>query len=140
MISPKHWLARLWFRDPRKSKRRHPALVAHYWTGTLPQGQKVRDISAAGVYLLTQHRWYLGTEVTITLQAAGRSGTSRADVIVVRAKVVRVDAEGVGFAFVFAHAGAASPAQNNMEAVTDRKSLNRFLEQFGEGAGVSDAA
>ncbi len=73
-IQPKRsWLERWLFPDTsgqdKRSGARKPApgLVAHFWTGGPPKSQPVRDISATGMYVVTEERWYLGTQIRITL-------------------------------------------------------------------------
>ena len=54
--------------DPRKSPRvPAPALAVYFWTGGVPQAHGIRDISATGLYVVTEERWYPGTVVRMTI-------------------------------------------------------------------------
>ena len=87
--------------DRRRAERRPAALVAFYWNGGPPQVHQVRDINLKGLYIYTTDRWYPGTTVMITLRERVDDELSpSSDAIAVNAKVVRHDAEGVGFQFV----------------------------------------
>jgi hypothetical protein len=72
---PKSWLERLWSPDPRKAPDQRkstrgpaPGLAAYYWTGAAPKAHIIRDISASGLYIVTEERWYPGTLILVTLQ------------------------------------------------------------------------
>ncbi len=73
-VQPKrNWLERWLFPDTSDQDKRGgdrkpaPGLIAHFWTGGPPKSQPVRDISATGLYVVTEERWYLGTQIRITL-------------------------------------------------------------------------
>jgi Flp pilus assembly protein TadG len=90
-------------RQDRREAVRHttPGLTAFYWDGDASQGHQVRDISTAGLYLPTQDRWYPGTIVRFVLQKnCDDKQPAPIDSLVVSAKAVRHDIEGVGFHFV----------------------------------------
>ena len=119
--------------DHRQAERRRtPTLVAYYWDGATPMAHEVQNISASGFYLTTKERWHLGTIVTMTLQrtdkAYAESGTQHH--IAVLSKVVRMDEDGVGFAFIPIETTAADPSRNSMSRPVGKKSLGRFLEQL----------
>jgi len=119
--------------DHRQSERRQtPMLVAYYWDGATPMAHEVRNISSAGFFLLTKERWHLGTIVTMTLQ---RTDTAPADSetqhhIAVLSKVVRMDEDGVGFAFIPVETNRADPAKTPVSRLVGKKDLGRFLEQL----------
>jgi hypothetical protein len=135
----KNWLQRLLSPDPA-DPRRAPRLrlswvEAYFFTGGRPEPHKIRDISATGVYVVTDDRWYLGTVVRITLvdqrwPTADRSFT-------VHAKVVRWGEDGAGLAFVLneengALRGKANPTE--VVAGVDRTRAQQFLERVRERA------
>lgn len=98
----KNWLERLLQLDstePRKARRESlPGLSAHFFTGGAPAGNEVRDISANGLYVFTNERWYPGTVIRMTLTDRQEPTAVRA--ITLYAAVVRVGDDGVGLRFV----------------------------------------
>ena len=99
---PKTWIERLVvgkIPDPRTSQRESlPGLVAYFFTGGPPAPHAVRDISATGLFLVTQERWYRGTVVQMTLTDRKSATFERS--ISLYAKAVRLGSDGVGFRFV----------------------------------------
>lgn len=128
MTPGRSWIARLLSGD-RRSAERHvsPPLVAYYWDGAMPVAHPVRDISAAGLYLLTKERWYPGTLLMMRLQRTDNSGTDGNPdrSIAVESMVIRFDADGVGLGFVFPDSRDSREAQGLAEPA-DRKALARF--------------
>jgi hypothetical protein len=123
---PRGWLERWWSPDPRKAPREQaPGLAAYYWTGGPPEAHQIKDISATGLYVVTEERWYPGTLVLMTLQntAAGPEVAERT--ICVHSRAVRWGKDGVGLQFVL---------QDNCDdpsmAAADRKALERFLQRL----------
>ena len=130
-----NWLKKLWSPDRRKAERHEwPLLVAHYWTGAAPAAQRIRDISSTGFFLITEARWYPGTVVKITLQRTGDSEDDSDSLISVHSKVVRRDADGVGLEFVLPKNQEPHSEADPQDAVavTDRKTLDRFLKRLRE--------
>lgn len=127
----KKWFERRFSRDCRKAERQPlPGLIAHYWTGSVSVGKGVGDISATGLYLLTEERWYPGTMIKITLQRTGKKDENSADrSIVVHTKVVRSGPNGVGLAFVSPDA-VELRAHNMQNFAADKKALLRFLQEL----------
>ncbi len=100
--SPGNWFKRLLRKapvDPRKAARESlPGLIAYYFTGGTPRGHPVRDISAKGMFIVTDDRWYAGTVLRVTLTDQHDPRVERS--ITVNAKVVRSASDGVGLEFV----------------------------------------
>lgn len=88
--------------DRRTGRRkRWPRLVAYDSSGGTLEVHGVKDMSANGLYLMTQERWPLGTQVTMTLQRTdGFDDNPRSNTITVQLRVVRWGGDGVGLAFV----------------------------------------
>lgn len=82
-------------------------LEVSYWTGQEHKRVKIRDISATGVYLLTEDRWLPGTEVQLTLQKRGLRERESRPQVRLRAKCVRAGHDGVGLTFADEPARAA---------------------------------
>ena len=88
--------------DRRTARRkRWPRLVAYDSTGDALEVHGVKDLSATGLYLITEERWPLGAHVIMTLQRTdGLDDDPRNKTITVQLRVVRWGADGVGLAFV----------------------------------------
>jgi len=129
MKSVTSWFKRLSASEHRKAQRmKSPLLVAYYWDGSAPTSHQIQNISSTGFYLVTKERWLPGTMVTMTLQrtdiSLGLPGSEPH--IPVLSKVVRLDDDGVGFAFVPLD---AHPGDLKSKPV-DKKTLVRFLDQL----------
>jgi hypothetical protein len=75
-----------------------PGLIAYYFTGGNPVAQEVRDISASGIYIITNERWYPGTVVRVTLTDRDHPTADRT--LTVNAQAVRWGKDGVGLELV----------------------------------------
>ncbi|HVZ84942.1 MAG TPA: PilZ domain-containing protein [Terracidiphilus sp.] len=98
----KSWLRR-WLNpdppDPRRAPRlRLPWIDAYFFTGGKPEPHRIRDISATGVYVMAEDRWYMGTVVRITLVDRRLPIKDRS--LTVHAKVVRWGNDGTAFQYV----------------------------------------
>ncbi len=101
-----------------------------YWTGAAPEATVIRDISSAGLYLLTKERWYPGTVVRMTLQRTdGEKETSDCS-IVVEARVIWSDTDGVSLAFVLPTTRNQRGKYWKQDTVTNKKNLEHFLSQL----------
>jgi hypothetical protein len=123
---PRSWLERWWSPDPRKAPRDPvPGVAAYYWTGGPSEPHEVKDLSATGLYVVTEERWYPGTLILMTLQntEAGEEVAERT--ICVHSRAVRWGKDGVGLQFVLQNeqVGSAMPA-------ADKKALDRFLKRL----------
>jgi hypothetical protein len=97
------WIKRISSPEHRKAQRmKSPLLVAYYWDGAAPTSHTIQNISSTGFYLVTKERWLPGTMVTVTLQRTDMAHENSATepYISVLSKVVRLDEDGVGFAFI----------------------------------------
>jgi len=82
-------------------RKRWPRLVAYDSTGGTLEVHGVKDMSATGLYLITEERWPLGTQVTMTLQRTdGLDADPRNNAIAVQLRVMRWGSDGVGLSFV----------------------------------------
>ncbi len=87
--------------DRRKGRRIPiPNLVAYQMTSGLPQPFEVEDISATGMFLITEERWQPGSLLSFSLQREGprESGAERR--IELQSGAVRWASNGVGLSFV----------------------------------------
>jgi hypothetical protein len=87
--------------DRRNTRRkRWPRLLAFDASGGALEVHGVRDLSASGLYLMTESRWPLGTMLTLTLQRTdGARDDGRQNAITVQLRVIRWGKDGVGLAF-----------------------------------------
>lgn len=86
----------------RRSAGRQPVdqFAAYRWDGSSLKQEVVKDISATGLYILTQERWQPGALVFLTLQREGPLDLNPEARVGVQARVVRCGEDGVGLAFV----------------------------------------
>lgn len=97
----KTWLPGGLTRDRRGAfRKRWPRLVAYGDRGEALTVHGVRDISATGLYLMTEERWPLGAEVRMSLQRTDGLDEKAANPITVQLRVSRWGADGVGLEFV----------------------------------------
>jgi hypothetical protein len=137
---PKSWLERWWSPDPRKApdmrkapREMTPGLAAYYWTGSAPKAHNIRDISATGMYVVTEERWYPGTLILMTLQDSNDGPESVEHSISVHSRAVRWGNDGVGLQFIPQDAAADVKGLNPMVHGVDKKELNQFLEWLRRG-------
>jgi hypothetical protein len=127
------WFTRFlrWLSTDRRSSKRHPlpGLVAYYWTGGAPQAFHIGDISASGLYLLSDERWYPGTMILMTLQRTNTDGEGPDDYIAVQTKVVRWGTDGIGLSFVPSNAVDLNTGENLPETGVGKKALYRFIQR-----------
>jgi hypothetical protein len=129
MKSVTSWFKILSSSEQRKAQRmKSPLLVAYYWDGAAPISHHIQNISSTGFYLSTKERWLPGTMVTMTLQRTDVAHGNAASEphIAILSKVVRLDEDGVGFAFIPLE---AHPGDMKSKPV-GQKALNRFLAQL----------
>jgi hypothetical protein len=140
--APKSWLERWWSPDPRKAPEMRkaprdavPGLAAYYWTGGSPKAHSIRDISATGLYVVTEERWYPGTLILMTLQESD-SGTQNVEhSISVHSRAVRWGNDGVGLQFIPQDASPALRGVNPLVHGVEKKELEQFLERLRKGRG-----
>jgi hypothetical protein len=133
-VSIKNWWGRWWSPDPRKSQREAiPGLTAFYWNGAAPEGHSVRNMSATGLYLNTEERWFPGTLVTMTLQYTGEDDNKKECSVSVACKAKWWGDSGVGLEFVLRDEAKLTPEQASSLPTTDRKGLDTFLQSVREG-------
>ena len=132
---PQNWLQRWWSPDTRRAPReRAPGLAAYYWNGAAPKAHSVRDISATGLYVVTEERWYPGTLILMTLQKtqAGEEIAERS--ISVLSRAVRWGNDGVGLQFVLNQdEGNSGKAKGTQIDGVNRNDLARFLQELLNG-------
>ena len=143
IIKPQRsWLERWLFPDPpeqdldqRQAPRElAPGLAAYFWTGGVPQAHAIRDVSATGLYVVTEERWYLGTQVRLTLTKANGGELSAERSISVHARAVRSDTDGVGLEFVLQEPPKPRRGQMAPQADgADSRQLEEFLRRLRDG-------
>ena len=128
---PKNWLERWWSPDPRRAPREEaPGLAAYYWNGAAPKAHTIRDVSANGLYIVTEERWYPGTLVLMTLQRTGDGDKTVERSISVLSRAVRWGNDGVGLQFILLDEKGERKAAMNQMDVAGKKELARFLERL----------
>ena len=133
---PKSWLQRWWSPDPRRAPREPaPGLAAYYWTGAPPEPHPIRDISATGLYLITEERWYPGTLVLMTLQRTDAGEQTAEHSIHVHSRAVRWGSDGVGLQFVLPDSKDSKDGQKLLVDAVGRKELEKFLQGLKKSKG-----
>ena len=135
----KNWLQRLLKpepSDPRKAPRTVlPWLVAYFFTGGSPAARGIRDISATGMFVVTEDRWYPGTVVRITLTDQRNPTAERS--FTLNAEVIRSGADGVGFRFVLRDGkderNASAPGVDRQVPGVYRAEVEKFLLRMRSG-------
>jgi len=131
MNAVKRCLEWLTSRERRRVERKgRLPLVAHYWDGGAPMAHEVRDISDQGLYLLTEHRWYPGTLVMLSLQRGDLPESDPDRSITVSAKVIRSGTDGVGFLLALPQEQARTSMNDGMPLGADKRSFERFLSRL----------
>jgi hypothetical protein len=128
------WLGR-WFLADRVEKRRvarldSPGLVAYWWTGGPNESKQVRDISASGIYVLTEERWYPGTHIQMTLAKTLGAKSPGEDSITLYATAVRWGQDGVGLEFVLKGTRYRRWLPSWFVDRVPEKQVERFVEHF----------
>jgi PilZ domain len=122
------WLEKLLVPETDRADRRPGgAFAAYYWSDGALRQDGVKDISATGVYIITNERWPIGSMVALTLQNAGPLETSPERRITTRAKVVRSAEDGIGLAFVPANDPESKQWESLVENVVSHAKLNDML-------------
>ncbi len=136
MLAWKSLLNRISSKDRRHAERMFaPQLVAYYWTGAAPQEHSIRDISPAGLYLLTEDRWYPGTLLMMTLQMKDTRESETKKSLSVQAKVVRCGEDGAGVEFLLPDIGDPRRGQSLLVDGADRKSFAKFIKELTSDIG-----
>ena len=88
--------------NERREDGRIPVHDFHvfYSAGSKQKRSRVKDMSAAGVYLFTDERWPPGTRVLLTLQRTGFLGQHSGPPLRLRTRSVRAGDDGVGLTFI----------------------------------------
>jgi hypothetical protein len=132
------WWRRLWNPDPSEprmaSRESQPWLIAYFFTGGAPVAHPVRDVSLAGLYVVTDEQWYLGTIVRITLTDQREQTVDRS--FTLNAKVVRRGNDGTGLLFLLddekeVRSKQTPSLEDDVERVSKHQ-LKRFLRRLNE--------
>jgi hypothetical protein len=139
---PKNWLKRWWSPDPRTAPDQRtapreslPGLAAYYWTGAAPKAHSIKDISSAGLYVITEERWYPGTLILMTLQSASDGEDNFEHAIAVHSRAIRWGNDGVGLQFIPQDSPDARGGINPLVSGANSRELELFLERLRKGNG-----
>lgn len=89
-----------------------PRLVAYDSKDTGLKMYSVREVTATGLFLATEERWPVGTQLSLTLQRMDGVSDSLLPAITVEMRVARWGGDGLGLSFV--HPGALEPLLTEM--------------------------
>ncbi len=117
-------------RPETKRAERRPAhgFVAHYRVGRSARQNDIKNISATGLFLLTEERWVPGTVVALTLQMQSPLEEISERQITVQAKTVLWGEDGVGFSFVLPDDPDARPWKFLLENAAEQSKPNGVLD------------
>ncbi len=124
--------------DPRNAPREALSwITAYFFTGGTPKAHGIRDISAGGVYIFTEERWYPGTVIRMTLTDRRRPSAERS--FTVNAKVIRWGNDGVGLQFLLSEKkaprrGKGAGDSDSVEDIT-KADVDQFLNAVRGGPG-----
>jgi hypothetical protein len=93
----------------------------------------VRDISASGLYVVTEERWYPGTLVLMTLQRTDCGEEVEERSIAVQSRAVRWGPDGVGLQFILAGDDDYRKGRTPILDSAGRREFERFLEHLKNG-------
>jgi len=119
--------------DQRKADREPiPGLVAYFFTGSAPVPHQVRDISANGLYVITEERWYPDTVIRVTL--SDQRDPAREISLTLHARAARSGADGVGLQFFLFEKKDlernSSLKENDPAMVVTKDQLEDFVRRF----------
>jgi hypothetical protein len=101
---------------------------AYFFTGGKPVAYPIRDISAVGVFVLTEERWYPGTVIRVTLVDRRQPTPDRS--LTLNCKVVRPTKDGVGLEFVLnddLRSRGKNTAMDSQVLGVDKEQIDWFL-------------
>lgn len=118
--------------DPRRHSQRMaaPPLAAYHWSTDVPKGLKIADISAGGMYVLTDERWTEGVIVSLTLQRTDMEKGSAESWIAVDFVVTRWCEGGIAGEFIPRRPGLTDAVAGRAMNCADKKTLERFVAQL----------
>ncbi len=95
------WIHKLGYPERPRAERRNPlGFAARRRDSRASKPATIRDISSAGIYLLTEERWPIGELIPLTVEVERFSEDPLEPKITVQAIVVRHDEDGIGLSFV----------------------------------------
>ena len=101
MAPSKNWLPTGSASNRRGAMRkRWPRMVAYDSKGSAVAVHGVRDISASGIYVMTEERWPVGAQVKMSLQRTDSIDENSRNPITVQLRVSRWGDDGVGLEFI----------------------------------------
>ena len=127
----------LWTARDRRCAPRQPAaeLDAGFWYGASPQSRAIRDISASGLYLITQEQWYPGTIVRLALRTRDVTWQDQAQALSILTRVTRWGRDGVGLQFLAPDSEKTLSGNLAASPLADATRLNHFLDLLRSRGG-----
>lgn len=97
----KSWIRRLGHPEkPRAERRTRLGLTAWQTDNPASQPSTIKNISSAGLYLLTDERWPVDELIPLTIELEGLTGNLAEQRIALQARVARHGEDGIGLSFV----------------------------------------
>jgi len=132
-----------WFKDPPPKKQRMgarqpaPQLVAIHPSQEDAKEDPVKDISATGIYILTEDRWEEGTPIPLTLHRKSNQQEGSEDDLTLPAKTVRSGEDGVGLTFDFPKDVDPATWVSLVEGASREAGPDNIVGQFKLAEGVA---
>lgn len=97
----KSWIRRLGHPEkPRAERRTPPGLTAWQTINPASQPLTIKNISSAGLYLLTEERWPVDELIPLTIELESLPENCEEQRIAVQTRVARYGEDGIGLSFV----------------------------------------
>ncbi len=120
----------------RAERRPLPGLVAFHANGHKSELDRIRNISATGMYLETRARWPKNARVALWIQKASPTDTLSEWRVPVHATVVRREANRVGLSFVLPEGLALNLWDSPLKTTADSAGPDDVLREFRMAAAT----
>ncbi|HWA95895.1 MAG TPA: PilZ domain-containing protein [Terracidiphilus sp.] len=133
-----NWIGQvaLGFKD-RAERRPLPGLIAFHANGRKSELDRIRNISATGMFLETRARWPKNALISLWIQKAESADASTDQGVALQATVVRRDANRVGLSFVLPEGLSLNLWESPLKTTADAAGPDDVLREFRMAAAIS---
>lgn len=121
----------------RAERRPLPGLVALHANGRKSEIDRIRNISATGMYLETRARWPKNALVSLWIQKAGPTDAPSEQRVALQATVVRREANRVGLSFVLPEGLSLNLWESPLKTTAESAGADDVLREFRMAAAIS---
>ena len=137
MSSLTNWIGQVALGYRYRAERRYmPGLAAFHANGRKAEPDKIRDISATGMYVETRARWPRNGMVSLWLQKSGPTDIPDSQRVPIRAQVVRRNENCVGLSFVLPMGMHLALWESPLKTSPDETRLDDVLREFQLAATI----